>query len=191
MPSKVESSAETLACTKRFVAPAHRPKRLFVEARGCEPTNGNLLGEIVGACPALSNGSGLSQNAMRLMANRGSQVTRVVSIGTNSNLLALRQAVLELGGFEVFSTSIMRLAQAIVKHQRCNVLLLCHSVPENWKKILIQSFRQSCPNGHIVGIVHSGLERPSDDFDEVIFSTDKADALLAAVSGEHHRQKAS
>jgi hypothetical protein len=123
--------------------------------------------------------------------NWGSQSSRVVSIGTDSNLLALRQAVLELGGFEVLSTSSMPLAQALMKPQRCGVLLLCHSVPENWRKTLIRSFRESCPNGHIVGIVHSGLERPSDDFDEVIFSTDKADALLAAVSGEHHRQKAS
>ena len=35
---------------------------------------------------------------------RRSQGPRVVSIGTDSNLLALRQAVLELGGFGVLTT---------------------------------------------------------------------------------------
>jgi hypothetical protein len=123
------------------------------------------------------------------MKERG-QGTRVVSIGTNSNLLALRHAVLELGGFEVLSTSSMPLAQALTRHQRCGVLLLCSSVPENWRRALIQSFRESCPHGHIVGIVGGDLKRVSDSFDEVISSTDKADALLDAVSGERRRQKA-
>jgi hypothetical protein len=125
------------------------------------------------------------------MARRRFQGTRVVSIGTDSNLLALRQAVLELGGFEVLTTSSMRLAQAIVKHQRCGVLLLCYSVPKNWRRTLIRSFRESCPDGHIVGISANGVEYQSEGFDEVISSSDKADALLAAVSGRQNRQKAS
>ena len=119
---------------------------------------------------------------------RRSQGPRVVSIGTDSNLLALRQAVLELGGFEVLTTSSMPLAQALIKRRRCGVLLLCYSVPENWRKTLIQSFRESCPEGRIVGIVASGQNYPSDDFDEVISRTDKADALLEAISGERRRQ---
>lgn len=124
------------------------------------------------------------------MARRGFQGTQVVSIGTDSNLLALRQAVLELGGFEVLTTSSMRLAQALIKHRRCGVLLLCYSVPDNWRETLIRSFRESCPEGRIVGIVARGLTSPSDGFDEVISSTDKAGALLEAISGEHSRQKA-
>jgi hypothetical protein len=167
-------------------------KRPFVEARGSEPRNDNLLGEIGGACPALSCSKVTGRRTLNnAMPGRRSQGTRVVSIGTDSNLLALRQAVLELGGFEVLTTSSMRLAQALMKRRRCGVLLLCYSVPENWKTTLIQSFRESCPEGHIVGIVRGGLEPPSDDFDKVISSTDKADALLEAISGEHHRQKAS
>jgi hypothetical protein len=122
---------------------------------------------------------------------RGSQGTRVVSIGTNSNLLALRHAVLELGGFEVWSTSSMPLAQAFMKHERCGVLLLCYSVPENWRNTLIRSFRESCPNGRIVGIITGDVKRVSESFDVVISSTDKADALLdAIVGGERRRQKA-
>ena len=121
---------------------------------------------------------------------RRSQGLRVVSIGTDSNLLALRQAVLELGGFGVLTTSSMPLAQALIKRRRCGVLLVCYSVPENWRKTFIRSFRESCPEGRIVGIVASGLNHPSDDFDEVISSTDKADALLEAISGERRRQMA-
>lgn len=124
------------------------------------------------------------------MVDRGSQGSRIISIGTDSDLLPLRQAVLELGGFEVLTTSSMPVAQALMKHQRCGVLLLCYSVPENWRRILIRAFRESCPNGRIVGVVASGLNHPEDSFDEVISSTDKADALLDAISGERHHRKA-
>lgn len=123
------------------------------------------------------------------MAERA-QDTRIVSIGTNSNLLALRHAVLELAGFEVSSTSSMPLAQALMRHERCGVLLLCYSVPENWRKTLIRSFRESCPDGRVVGIVGGDLKRVSESFDVVISSTDKADALLEAVNGDRRRQKA-
>jgi hypothetical protein len=124
------------------------------------------------------------------MAERGSQGTRVVSVGTNSNLLALRHAVLELGGFEVSSTSSIPLAQALMRHERCGVLLLCYSVPENWRKTLIRSFRESCPSGRIVGIIGGDLKAVSESIDVVINSTDKADALLGAVGGDLRREKA-
>ena len=120
---------------------------------------------------------------------RGSRCLRVISIGTDSNLLALRQAVLELGGFEVLTTSRMPLAQALMKHRRCGVLLLCYSVPENWRKTLIRSFRESCPNGRIVGIIGGDLKRASESFDAVISSTDKADALLEAILGGERRRQ--
>jgi len=85
----------------------------------------------------------------------------------------------------------MPLAHALIRHERCGVLLLCYSVPENWRKTLIRSFRESCPNGRIVAIVGGDLKRVPDSFNVVISSTDKADALLDAVGGERRRQKAS
>jgi hypothetical protein len=123
------------------------------------------------------------------MAQRGSQGARVVSIGTNCNVLALRHAVLELGGFEVSSTSSMPLAQALIRHERCGVLLLCYSVPENWRKTLIPSFREFCPNGRIVGIRGGDLKHVSESFDVVISSTDKADVLLKAILGRERRRQ--
>jgi hypothetical protein len=42
-----------------------------------------------------------------------------------------------------------------------------------------------------VGIIGGDLKRVSESFDLVIYSTDKADALLSAVvGGERQRQKA-
>lgn len=116
--------------------------------------------------------------------------TRVVSVGRNSNLLALRQAVLELGGFNVLSTSSMPVARAVLSHQGCGVLILCYSVSENCKQILTRLFREHCPEGRIVGIIVRDQKSALDGFDEVLFSTDKADALLEAVSGERGRKKA-
>jgi hypothetical protein len=40
-------------------------KRPFVEARGCELTNGSPLGAIVGACPALSHCNVDSEHSIR------------------------------------------------------------------------------------------------------------------------------
>jgi hypothetical protein len=77
-----------------------------------------------------------------------------------------------------------------MRHERCGVLLLCYSVPENWRTTLIRSFREYCPNGRIVGIIGGDLKRVSESFDVVIYSTDKADALLDAVGGERCRRKA-
>jgi hypothetical protein len=47
----------------------------------------------------------------------------------------------------------MPLAQALIRHERCKGLLLCYSVPENWRKALIRFFREYCPEGRIVGII--------------------------------------
>jgi hypothetical protein len=49
----------------------------------------------------------------------------------------------------------------------------------------------NCPEGRIVGIIGGDLKRVSESIDAVIYSTDKADALLdAVVGGERRRQKA-
>jgi len=101
----------------------------------------------------------------------------------------LRHAVLEFSGFEVSSTSSMPLAQALIRHERCGVLLLCYSVPENWRKTLIRSFRESCPSGRIVGIIGGDLKRASESFDAVISSTDKAEALMEAILGGERRRQ--
>jgi len=78
----------------------------------------------------------------------------------------------------------MPLAQAFTKHERCGVLVLCYSVTENWRNTLVRSFRESCHDGRIVAIVGGNLKRISGGFDAVISATDKAEALLEAVSGE-------
>jgi hypothetical protein len=84
----------------------------------------------------------------------------------------------------------MPVAQALLRHHGCGVLILCYSVPENWKKSLIRLFREHCPEGRIVGIIARDLHCVLDGFDEVLFSTDKADVLLHAVSGERGLKKA-
>ena len=83
----------------------------------------------------------------------------------------------------------MPLAQALIRHERCGVLLLCYSVPENWRKTLIPSFREFCPNGCIVGIRGGDLKHVSESFDVVISSTDKADVLLKAILGRERRRQ--
>src|SRR5881398_2334417 len=90
---------------------------------------------------------------VRPMRHVRSQDRRVSSVGRDSNLLSLRHAILELGGYEVWSTTNLSLASSFIRHQRCEILLLCYSLRDDWRKTLIRIFRESCPRGRIVGVM--------------------------------------
>src|SRR5437762_12889201 len=76
-----------------------------------------------------------------------SQDRRVISVGRDSNLLSLRHALLELGGYEVWSTTNLSLASSFIRHQRCEILLLCYSLRDDWRKTLIRIFRRIMSSG--------------------------------------------
>src|SRR5204863_7855863 len=102
----------------------------------------------------------------------------VVSVGRDSNLLSLRHAILELGGYEVWSTTNLSLASSFIRHQRCVILLLCYSLRDDWRKTVIRIFRESCPRGRIVAVMKRANPYPSKDVDELVFDTDRGETLL-------------
>ena len=118
-----------------------------------------------------------------------SQDRRVISVGRDSNLLSLRHALLELGGYEVWSTTNLSLASSFVRHVRCGVLLLCYSTPEDWRKTLITAFRESCPRGRIVGVTKRASAYRSEDVDELVFDSDQGEMLLKTLARGSERDK--
>ena len=107
----------------------------------------------------------------------------VVSIGTLPELLSLREAVLQSVGYEVFTSLRLQDALSRIREGCCGVLLLCYSVPAEWRKQLIHEFRESCPGRRIVAITDRMIAEIPKQVDELIFGLEGAEALIDAIRG--------
>src|SRR5205823_12143313 len=76
----------------------------------------------------------------------------VLSVGAIHELVNLRAEVLRSAGYEVISTTSAQKADLHIANGDCDLLLLCHSVSDDWQKRLIRQFRNHCPNGRVVAI---------------------------------------
>ena len=107
----------------------------------------------------------------------------VISVGTLPELLSLREAVLKSVGYEVFTTVRSQEAVSRMREGPCAVLLLCYSVPAEWRNQLIQEFRKRCPEGRIVAITDRVIAEVPKQVNELIFGLEGAEALINAVRG--------
>ena len=116
--------------------------------------------------------------------NQNSHKAVVLSAGTLPELLGLREEILRSAGFEVFTVTRREEALAAVKRGDCGVLLLCYSVPNEWRGELIRKFRQACPKGRVIGITNYPVVRPAKETDALIYGIEGAEALISAVRRE-------
>jgi DNA-binding NtrC family response regulator len=107
----------------------------------------------------------------------------VISVGILPELLSLREAVLKSVGYEVFTAVRLQDALSRVREGSCAVLLLCYSVPAEWRKQLIHEFRENCPRGRIVAITDRIIAEIPKQVDELIFGLEGAEALINAIRG--------
>jgi hypothetical protein len=119
-----------------------------------------------------------------VMSERRKPGNRVVSVGANTNRLALRHAVLELAGYEAWSTTNLSLALNFIRHESCGVLLIHYSLPKDWQKTLIDAFRTSFSGGRVIGIVDRTRTSQRGDLDEIVLEEDGTHALLTALSSK-------
>jgi DNA-binding NtrC family response regulator len=118
------------------------------------------------------------------MKDDTAQGKRIISVGKDSNLLSLRHAVLEIAGYEVWSTTNLSLALAFIRNKRCGILLLCHSLPEDSRKSLIKTFRTWCPRSRVIGVVPKAAAAKVEGVEEVVFDSERAEGLLNAITSE-------
>ncbi len=111
--------------------------------------------------------------------------TKVISVGTLPELLALREAVLEAAGFQVFTTSNENHALLKIENADCAVLLLCYALEDDTRERLIKAFREKCPGGRIVALANSPMSQPPAEADAFLFGVEGAEALIDAVRGKH------
>jgi DNA-binding NarL/FixJ family response regulator len=107
----------------------------------------------------------------------------VISVGTLSDLVFLREAVLKHAGYRVVNAFTEAEALAKIYSGDCGVLLLCYSVEEKSRKQITRTFREVCPEGRIVSITNQPLNQPPDA-DAIVYGVDGPDALIRAVRGD-------
>jgi hypothetical protein len=109
---------------------------------------------------------------------------RVLSVGSIPELLSLRQAVLKSAGFEVFSTGKPLEAATRIRAGDCAVLLLCYSVSDEWRQVLVRDFREHCPDGRVVAITNRPVTQLPKDVDELVYGIEGPEALMHAIRGK-------
>ena len=129
--------------------------------------------------------------AMLMNDNPEERKLSVISVGTLPDLLSLRAAVLHSAGYTVFTTTSPEEAQAKMGKGDCGVLLLCYSVSDEWRKPLIQQFREHCPEGRIIAITNRPVTETPKEVDELVYGIEGPEILLDAVQGidPHFRER--
>jgi len=94
----------------------------------------------------------------------------------NVELGLLRAKVLESEGHDVEVGLTDQQLMALIVSRRYDLLLVCHSLPEDICQELSQTFRMVNPSGHVVGILKY-------DWDDDSCGLQKFDARVSGISG--------
>jgi hypothetical protein len=105
----------------------------------------------------------------------------IISLGTNAELLWLREAVLRNAGFEVLTVPDEKEAVAKIESLDCGVLLLCYSIDDETRQQLAKKYREACPDARIVAITNAPLEHPLVDADAFVYGVEGPEALIDAI----------
>jgi DNA-binding response OmpR family regulator len=108
----------------------------------------------------------------------------VISVGSLPRLLALRAALLHSAGYAVFTTTDPQEAEAAIENGSCRVLLMCYSLPSEWRQRLLTVFRKHSPTGRVIAITDMPVVGTPKDVDELIYGVDGPEVLIDAVRGK-------
>jgi hypothetical protein len=121
---------------------------------------------------------GISERSRR--AHMAETITSVISVGTNAELVGLRNFVLEEAGFDVISTLDEHDALARIERGECGVLLMCYLVAKPVRQKLANALRKVCPNSRIVLITNEQLGKP-EIADTFVYGVEGPEALIEVV----------
>lgn len=102
---------------------------------------------------------------------------RILSVSYDVSLLATRQLMLELKGYQVTSALGFTDALEHCKNSGFDLFILGHSIPVKDKHALIKNFKENCP-APILSLERTDEERVPCDFH---VSPDKPEELLQKV----------
>lgn len=105
---------------------------------------------------------------------------KVISVGTDRELLWLRNAALKSAGFDVESAEHHDHALAAIQRGDCVTLLVCYSLTDPIRQVLAEEFRKHCPDGRIVEITNRRMEK-SHFADTFVYGLEGPEALIEAI----------
>jgi len=108
----------------------------------------------------------------------------VISVGTDDQLLSLREAVLRNAGFQVLTACDPGEALRHAGRNSAAVLLLCYSLPLTVRQELAEQFRRHSPSGRIVAITNEPQKRPPIEADAFLYGIEGPEALIRACRGD-------
>ncbi len=108
----------------------------------------------------------------------------VISVGSIPELISLREQILRSAGYEVFSTAVPQEADSLIERGHCDVLLICYSLSDDWRKQLIESFRVNCPQGRVVEITNHPVAQITKEADVLVYGVDGPEVLMDPVEGK-------
>lgn len=115
----------------------------------------------------------------------------VISVGTDDQLLSLREAVLRNAGFHVLTARDPREALWYAARNNAAVLLLCYSLPLTVRQELAKQFRSHSPTGRIVSITNEPQTRAPIEADSFLYGIEGPEALIRACRGDEITKLAS
>lgn len=107
--------------------------------------------------------------------------TPVISVGTNPELVWLRDFVLQGAGFSVISTTDTSDALARVKRGECAILVMCYSLPTAIMQDLAGALKEFCPRSRTLFITNQRMEKPAFA-DALVYGVEGPEALIDAIS---------
>lgn len=105
----------------------------------------------------------------------------VISVGTNPELVWLRDFVLQGAGFNVHSTTDTDEALARVKRGDCAILVMCYTLPAPAMQDLSEALKEFCPRSRTLFITNQRMEKPQFA-DALVYGVEGPEALIDAVS---------
>ena len=105
----------------------------------------------------------------------------LLSVGLDPALMHIRTAVLANAGYSVYPSFAARDAFQIFTFHDIDLVILCHTIPEDQKVNLIASMRQKKRRTPVISI-HADGEADHELVDGYVHSLDGPEALLACIA---------
>ncbi len=105
----------------------------------------------------------------------------VISLGTNPELVWLRDFVLQGAGFSVHSTTDSEEALERVRRGECAILVLCYSLSAPVMRDLSEALKEFCPRSRTLFITNERIEKPQFA-DALVYGVEGPEALIDAIS---------
>ncbi len=118
------------------------------------------------------------------------QPPRILSIGTDSDLLSTRNLVLRKAGYAVAGATDLPRAIELLRRAWFDIVILCHAIPKNQREEAIGKIRDVQPRASVIAL-QATSETPDAPVDAVIESFNPEHLLQSIADVLNHPSRAA